>query len=133
MEICTYLNFNGNCDEAFAFYAKALGGTIARLDKWGDSPMKDQVPPAMHNAVLHARLQVGSQVLMGSDAPPDRFAAAKGISVTLNVKGFDEGKRLFDALAEGGKAEMKFSKPFWSQGFGSLTDRFGIPWMVNAE
>src|SRR4029078_10474597 len=133
MEISAYLNFNGNCAQPFAFYAKVLGGKIERMDKFGTSPLKDQMPPSMQDAVLHVRLAVGNQALLGLDAAPHRLVKAAGMSVTLNVKGFNEGKRLFDALAEGGTATMPFSKPFWSEGFGALTDRFGTPWMINAE
>jgi PhnB protein len=125
MEISPYLNFNGDCAEAFKFYEKALGGTIVMMQTHGESPMKDQVPPAWRDKVLHARLTVGNQALMGSDAPPNYFATAQGLSVSLSVDSPADGERIFKAFSENGKVTMPFQKTFWSPGFGMVTDQFG--------
>ena len=45
----------------------------------------------------------------------------------------NEGGRIFNALTQGGQVQMPFAATFWAQGFGVVTDRFGTPWMVNAE
>jgi PhnB protein len=70
---------------------------------------------------------------MGSDAPTEHFAPAQGMYVSLHVPTVGEGKRLFDAFADGGKVAMPFAQTFWSAGFGMVTDRFGTPWMVNVN
>ena len=132
MEISPYLNFNGNCAAAFRFYEQCLGGKIVTMQTHGESPMKDQVPADWHDKVIHVRLVVGDNVLMGSDAPPAYYAAPQGLSVSLTVKEAD-AHRIFTALAEGGKVTMPFEKTFWSAGFGMCVDRFGTPWMVNSE
>lgn len=85
------------------------------------------------NKILHARLTVGDQVLMGSDAPPDRYEPSKGFSVTLGVNDPAEAERLFKALAEKGTVQMPLEQTFWALRFGMLVDRFGIPWMINCE
>ena len=132
MDLTPYLNFNGTCAEAFKFYERVLGGKIEFLQTHGDSPMKDHVPPDWQDKVIHVCLNVQGKRLMGSDAPAEHFAPAQGMSINLQVPSTAEGKRLFDALAEGGRVTMPFAETFWSPGFGMLTDRFGTPWMVNS-
>ena len=133
MEVAPYLNFNGQCAEAFRFYEKTLNGRIVMLSTDGESPMKDQVPPDWQDKVIHARLELGSFVLMGSDAPPSHYARPQGTSVSVSVSSPAEGERIFNALAEGGSVTMPYAKTFWAAGFGMLTDRFGVPWMVNCD
>jgi PhnB protein len=133
VEITPYLNFNGNCAAAFRFYEKVLGGKIVMMQTHGESPMKEHVPADWRDKVIHARLVVDDKVLMGSDAPPDHYAAPQGLYVSVSVPSPADAERIFTALAENGKVTMPFEKTFWSAGFGMLVDRFGTPWMVNCE
>jgi PhnB protein len=133
MELCAYLNFNGNCAEAFKFYEQTLGGKIEFIQTHGDSPMKDQFPADWSEKIMHVRLRVGDRILMGSDAPPSHFSAAHGFAVSIGVAARADGERIFNALSEGAKISMPFQKTYWSDGFGMLRDRFGIPWMVNCD
>jgi PhnB protein len=131
MEITPYLNYPGNCREAFAFYEKCLGAKIEVLQTHGETPMKDQVPADWQNRVMHAQLDLGEGLLFGSDAPPDQYEKPQGISVALAVQDPGDAERKFEALAEGGTVTMPIQQTFWAQRFGMVTDRFGIPWMVN--
>jgi PhnB protein len=70
---------------------------------------------------------------MASDAPPGRFSPQQGFTVSISLNEPKKGEQIFNALAEGGKIGMPYQKTFWSPGFGMLTDKFGIPWMVNCE
>jgi PhnB protein len=133
MELNPYLNFNGQCAAAFKFYEQCLGGKILMMQTHGESPMKDQVPADWRDRIIHARLAVGDKVLMGSDTPPQHYAAPQGMSVLISVATPADAERTFKALAENGKVTMPYQKTFWSAGFGMLVDRFGIPWMVNCE
>ena len=133
MRLNTYLAFNGNCQEAFQFYARVLGGKIVAMVPHRGSPTEAHTPPELLDQILHARLTVGESVLMGSDAPPGRGGAAKGYSVNLGVDTPSEAERIFHGLAEGGTVMMPIEETFWAFRFGMLTDRFGIPWMVNCE
>jgi PhnB protein len=134
MNLSPYLSFNGQCAEALKFYERALGGRIVTMQTHGDSPMADEVPPEWRERVLHARLEVGQQMaLMASDMPPDRYAAPQGITLSIGIATPEEAARVFNALSTGGTVTMPFGKTFWSVGFGTLVDRFGIPWMVNCE
>ena len=135
MKIVTSLSFAGNCREAFEFYARVLGGEITAALRYGDAPPEMPVPAEMKDWLMHCWLQVGDQAIMGSDMHSDWAARINepknGFDVTFHCDSLEEGQRVFDALSEGGTIGMLFAESFWSPGFGSLTDRFGIPWMVN--
>jgi len=133
MKVNPYLLFNGQCEAAFKFYEKALGGKIAFKITNGESPVAKETPPERLNQILHARLEVNGQDIMGSDAPPERYDEPKGFSVTLGVETAAEAERVFAALSEKGKVSMPIQETFWAIRFGMVTDQFGIPWMVNCE
>ena len=133
MHINTYLNFNGQCREAFEFYAGVLGGQITFSMTWGEMPGADQFPKETHHLIMHATLNVGDGVVMGADSPPGRYQQPKGMNVSIHTSDKAEGDRIFKALSEGGNVTMPFEQTFWSPGFGMCVDRFGIPWMVNTE
>ena len=133
MQINPYLVFNGQCEAAFKFYEKALGGKIEGMMTFGQSPMAKEVPPEWASKVMHARMIVDGAALMGSDAPPDRYEKPQGFSISLNIKDPAETERIFHELEQNGKVQMPIQKTFWSARFGMLVDQFGIPWMVNCE
>lgn len=133
MQLNAHLNFKGECEEAFKFYEQLLGGKITFMMTWGESPMADHFPPELHKSIMHATLTVDNQILMGADAPPDRYEKPQGISVSIQIKDTKEGERIFQSLAKDGTVQMPFQKTFWASGFGMCVDRFGIPWMVNCE
>jgi len=129
MQLNAYLHFNGNCDAAFKFYEQALGGKIEMRSTFGESPMAGQMP-AMKDKVVHARIRIGDQVLMGSDSPPERFSPPQGFSMSLGAKTPEEAEKIFAALSTGGQVHMPMSESFFAHRFGMLVDKFGIPWMV---
>ena len=133
MQLNPYLFFNGTCEEAFKFYEKCLGGKIEAMMTHAGTPAEAQTPPEWRNKILHARLVVDGQLLMGSDAPPDRREEPKGFSVSLQMKDPAVAERIFHALAENGNVRMPIQETFWAARFGMLVDRFGIPWMINCE
>ncbi len=133
MHINPYINFNGQCEQAFKFYEQVLGGKITFSMTWGEMPGADQFPAETHKLIMHSTLSVGDQLVMGADSPPGRYQQPKGMNVSIHVKDKGEGERIFKALSEGGNITMPFEQTFWSPGFGMCVDRFGIPWMVNTE
>lgn len=133
MQLRPYLSFNGQCEAAFKFYEKVLGGRIEAMMPHEGSPMADQVPPEWRSKIMHASLSVGEDVLMGSDAPPDHYEPMKGLTVMLGIDDPGEAERVFHALAENGTVRMPIQKTFWAARFGMLVDRFGTPWMINCE
>ena len=130
-----YLTFDGTTTEAFAFYAKVLGGEIEFSQTFGESPMKDQVPPEYRNRIMHAKLRLPDGPLMASDAGPwaPLDGPMRACSLSLHYPDIEKARKVFDALAEGGSVGMPFGETFWAAGFGMLTDRFGVAWMVNVE
>lgn len=132
MQLSPYLNFNGNCAEAFRFYEQCLGGTIESMRTHGDSPMAGQVPPAWNDRILHARMIVGDTVLMASDAPPDMYQPpANSMYVSIAVDNPEDADRIYGALADQGTVQMPIQETFWAARFAMFVDRFGIPWMIN--
>lgn len=129
--MCNYLLFNGNCHEAFEFYADLLGGDIVMSLTGGESPMKDEMPAEMHDKVMHICLKVGNWMLMGSDCPPDMFEKPQGFHVQIGMDDLVQAEQTFNRLAEGGTVQMPFEKTFWAEKFGMVVDRFGTPWMIN--
>ena len=128
-----YLFFNGQCEAAFKFYAELLGGKIIAMMTHAGTPAENQVPPEWREKIIHARMVIGDQLLMGSDAPPGHFQPPQGFSVSLMVDNAEDAERIFHTLAESGTVKMPLQKTFWAIRFGMLVDRFGIPWMVNCE
>ena len=132
MKINPYLSFDGRCREAFEFYAKTLGGRIAFIQTYGESPMASTMPGDTHGRIMHVTLEVGNQVLQGADAPPTQFTKAAGFAVALHFDYAADGERVFGAFAQNGTVKMPFQPTFWAKGFGMLIDQFGTPWTVNA-
>jgi PhnB protein len=133
MNLNPYLNFEGTCREAMEFYAKVLGGKILMMMTFADMPLDPPASPDVRDLVAHARLAIGDEVLMASDAPADRFEKPQGFYVTLNIKDPAEAERVYNALTEGGTVVMPLAETSWARKFAMLKDRFGTPWMINCE
>jgi len=132
MQVIPYLFFNGRCDEALAFYREALGAQVDMLMRFKDAP--GQAPgacaPGQEEMVMHASFRIGDSVLMASDGMAEGTPEFKGFSLSLNYADTDQARRVFDALAQGGKVVMALDKTFYATIFGMVNDRFGMQWMV---
>jgi PhnB protein len=133
MRANVYLHFSGKCAEAFKFYEQCLGCKVAMSMTYGESPMGAETPEPMKKLVMHSRIAVGDTVIMGSDAPPDRYKTPQGFGVALNTEDPAEADRVFAALSAGATVTMPIGETFWARRFGMLTDKYGINWMVNCE
>lgn len=134
MKLTPYLNFHGQCEEAFQTYERILGGKITFKMAYGESPMPaEQTPPGWSGKLLHATFTLGDQILQGADAPGEHYSKPQGISIAISLSDAAEAERVFAALADGGKVSMPIQETFWAKRFGMVTDRFGVPWMVNCE
>jgi PhnB protein len=128
-----HLSFNGQCEAAFRFYERCLGGKIVVMLTWAGSPMASDAPPGFGDKILHATLTVGDNMLAGSDSPPGQYQQPQGFHILVNIRDAVEAERIFNALAENGTVAMPFQKTFWAAGFGVLTDQFGVSWELNSE
>jgi len=131
MQLNPYLHFNGQCEDAFKFYETCLGGKITFMMPHEGTPVADQVPAEWGKKILHATLNIGEDVLLGADSPPDHYQKPQGFSVSISTNDPAEADRVFNALAENGTVPMPIQETFWAVRFGMVTDRFGIPWMIN--
>jgi PhnB protein len=129
MSFHPYVNFGGNCREAFTLYQQVFGGELT-LMSWSDMPGNEPAP-SQADLVMHAALQVGDGLVMGSDAEPDNFNGMHGAYVNYSTDDAGEAKRVFDAIVEGGQVYMPLSETFFSPAFGMGADKFGVNWMIN--
>ncbi|MGF7009379.1 VOC family protein [Aminobacter sp. BE322] len=132
MKLVTYLFFNGNCREAFEFYARLFDGEIAGMVTYRDEPGQGSVPAEWLDKVMNVQLSIGDQALMASDAPPQYASDMSGFSVSVDLGDLGRAGRVFAALADGGTVNMPFQPTFWAKGFGMVKDRFGTPWMISS-
>jgi len=133
-QVQPYLFFGGRCEEALAFYRKALGAQIDTVSKYSDSPQPPPpgtLAPGFEGKVMHCQFRVGGSTIMASDGCGEKDKTGAGFKLALSVATEADADRAFAALSEGGTVTMPLSKTFWSKKFGMLTDRFGIQWMVN--
>jgi len=131
MKLDIYLNYAGNCEQAFRFYEQHLGGRITMMMRHDQQPNQANVPPDWKQAILHARIEIGKTVLMGADIPgaePMRSAY-----LTLGVGSDEEAERLYALLSEGGQIFMKMEATFFASRFAMLRDKFGTSWMLLHE
>ena len=135
MQYSAYLFFDGNCAEAIRFYENTFGGKIELLMKHADGPATTEagtLPPGAADLVMHARLAFSGGILMASDwMPGQAHPGMHGFALSLSYPTVAEARKIFDALADGGKVSMPFEEAFWVEAFGMVTDRFGTPWMIN--
>ena len=137
MKIHSYLNFEGKTEEAFRFYEKVLGGKLTEIHRFGSMPPQEgfELTPEQKKLVMHVGLELpDGQMIMGSDMLPGmgpRRVEGNNFSLSVHPASRQEADRIFNALAEGGTVTMPMADQFWGDYFGSLTDRFGINWMVN--
>ena len=130
MKIHTYLNYGGNCRQAFEFYEKNLGGKITNIMTHGDMP-NPQTPPGWEKAVLHAHIEIGETYLLGADIP--NYEPMRSAYLTLSLTSTEETERIHKLLAEGGEIFMPMQETFFARRFSMLRDRFGTNWMLLSE
>jgi PhnB protein len=133
MRLYTYLNYGGNCADAFRFYEKHLGGKITMLMKHGEAPDQSQVRPELKDAVLHARMTIGGTEISAADVPPDRFQPMRSAYLSLSLDSSEDVERVYALLGEGGQIFMPIEETFFATRFAMLRDRFGTSWMLLHE
>ena len=133
MQVNPYLSFKGQCEAAFRLYARCLGGQVGEIFRYAGTSLEGQVPADWQDKVMHGSVTVGGQTLMGADVAPEGYEEPKGFSLSIQIKSTSEAERVFDELSKDGRIVMPLEKTFWAERFGTVVDRFGIPWMINCE
>ncbi len=132
MLVQPYLFFNGRCEEALEFYQKTLGAEVLFKLHAKDAPGEYAAEGELGNRIMHTSFRIGETTVMASDGNANEEPKPhSGFSLSIAAADVAEGKKAFDALAEGGQIGFPWQKTFWTEGFGMLTDKFGIPWMVS--
>ena len=132
MKLYTQLNFGGNCEEAFCFYEKNLGGKVAMMMRQDQSPGSNATGDA-GKAIIHARLDIGGTVLIGNDVPPSVFEKIRSVYIYISVDSSEEAERVYKLFAEDGQVFMPLEETFYANRFGQLRDRFGVSWSIIHE
>jgi len=132
MKVDTYLNYGGNCEQAFRFYVEHLGAKLGMIHRWDQMPgAPKNVPPGMEKSVLHARIDLGGATIMGADVPG--FQPIRSAYLSISVDSSAEAERIHALLAEGGEIFMPMAETFFAHRFSMLRDRFGTSWMIIHE
>ena len=132
----TYINFKGNCREAFEFYRSVFDGEFAILETFRNGPPDMGIPEEEMDNIMHVSFPIGDSVLMGSDTPSifeGSHVVGTNISISVSPESKEEADRLFGSLSEGGTVYNAHGDMFWGSYFGSCTDKFGINWQINYE
>jgi PhnB protein len=128
MQLHTYLNYGGNCEQAFRFYEQHLGGKITMLMRHGEQPTPSEVPADWNGKVLHARMNLGGTELLGADIPG--YQPMRSAYLSLSVSSDEEADRIYGLLSDGGQLFMPMQETFFASRFAMLRDRFGTSWML---
>lgn len=135
MKVYAYLNFDGDAEEAFLFYKSVLGGELESIMKMSEAPDTEKLSSEEKDRTMHISLRIDPDtLLMGSDTLPSmgqELHKGNNLYISLHPRSKDEADRIFNGLSEGGFVEMPIKDQFWGDYFGSLTDKFGVNWMVN--
>lgn len=131
MSVHPYLFFSGDCAAAFERYQHVFGGELEIMTHADLPEGAEPMPGAEPHHVMHASLSLAGGMLMGSDDPTGDGGPKVGVAVAYTAPDEQTGEQMFEALADGGEITMPFTATFWSRGFGTCNDRFGIPWMVD--
>lgn len=132
MQLVPYLIFNGNCEEAFTFYASCLGGSIKTISRYEGTPM--EIPDDFGQKILHIEMVFENNTILGCDTTPDKpYQRGNDFAMTMNVAEVFILDEVFKKLSEGGQVTMPLQDTFWGARFGMFTDKFGVNWMFNCD
>lgn len=138
-QVNAYLNFKGNCEEAFNFYKSVFGGEFPFVGRYKDMPQADGgYSEAMDGEkIMHMSLPISKEtVIMGSDVGGEwakHVVEGNNVQLSVNTDSEEEAQRIFNGLSAGGQVTMAMEKTFWGALFGMFIDKFGINWMVNYD
>jgi PhnB protein len=127
MRLDIYVNYRGNCEQAFRFYEQQLGGRISGIIRHREQA-NPNIPADWQDKVLHARIAIGTTVLMGADIPSAE--PMRSAYLTLSLDREEDAERVYALLATGGEIFMKMEKTPFANRFAMLRDKFGTSWML---
>jgi PhnB protein len=138
-QVNPYINFKGNCEEAFKFYQSVFGGEFTVISRYNEMPPSEaeHMGASDGDKIMHVSLPISKEtVLMGSDVGGEwakQTVDGNNIQLSVNAESEEDAKRVFNALSAGGQVVMPLEKAFWGSLFGMFIDKFGINWLVNYD
>lgn len=133
MKLHAYLNYGGNCEQAFRFYEQHLGGKITAMMLHPEQSASSNTAPDSPKGILYARMTIGETEIMGSDVSPERFQPMRSVYLSLTVHSTEEAEQIYALLSDGGQIFMNMQETFFASRFAMLRDRFGTSWMIVHE
>lgn len=132
MAVKNYLFFSGRCEEAIAYYQQHLNARVDFLMRFNESP--EAIPEGVlqegfAEKIMHAQFSVGDVEIFASDGCNDA-SEFSGFRLALTIADEAAVRRIFAALAKGGRIDMPLTPTFWSPLYGQVTDQFGVGWML---
>lgn len=138
--IHAYLNFNGNCEEAFTFYEKVFNTKNMGLHRFGDMPADDNFPMSEEDKkkIMNTAIMINEDtMILGSDCIENfghKLVNGNSTYIMLDTQTAQEAKDLYAALSVNAQAiEMELGEQFWAELYASFQDQFGICWMIHFE
>ena len=132
IQLDMYVNYPGNCEQAFRFYEQHLGGKITMMMTHEHAPdTGNKLPADWKNAILHARIEIGNATLLGADIP--NAEPMRSAYLTMRLASSKEAERIYALLSDGGQIFMKMEETFFASRFAILRDKFGTSWMLLHE
>ena len=130
MEVTPYLFFEGRCEEASAFYKKAVGAQVLMQMRFKEAPDQSGCPEGSGEKIMHMSMKIGDSLVQASDGRCSGTQGYQGFALSLTPANDADAEKYFKALSEGGQVQMPLAKTFFASKFGMLADRFGIMWMI---
>ncbi|MES2676662.1 MAG: VOC family protein [Pseudomonadota bacterium] len=131
MSLSFHINFNGQCQEAFEFYAEHLHGAIGTMLQYKNSPVSTTVATDWQSKIVHANISFAGIELAGADVKPEQYQKPQGFYLLLGCNTESQVKSIFDKLSANGEIIFSPQKTFWSACYAIVIDRFGVPWKIN--
>ncbi|HMF73914.1 MAG TPA: VOC family protein [Flavitalea sp.] len=128
MKLDMYVNYKGNCQEAFRFYERHLSGRIISMATFRQMPDEANIPEERKDEILHGRIEIGGAILMGADIP--NAEPMRSAYLTLRFDSVKEAEKIYELLSDGGEIFMKMEETSFAARFAMLRDRFGASWML---
>jgi PhnB protein len=130
MKVSPYLNYGGNCEDAFRFYEKHIGAKVTFMMTHEQAPAPGNVPDNWKKKILYAHMLIGESEIMGSDVPSERFEPMRSVYLSLSVASNEEAERIHALFSQGGEIFMAMQETFFAHRFSMLRDKFGTSWMI---
>ena len=133
MQLELFINFDGNCREAVAFYAQVFQSEVKNLMTFGETPPDPNFPlaEADWDKVMYADVKIGGLTVMFMDMPSGSpLVVGNNINPTISMDSKEEVERIFNELKVGGEVFMELQQTFFSELYGMVKDKYGVIWQI---